>query len=287
MPARSSSARNSRVHFPESLEGGSPESAQDSGFSGSARQQDLTVHLPRSRFLSATGTSSDWRFPGSPHELVTPPPTTYHVSGRSQEHYSNGEDADVSRRASDDSTNTLVDGVTSPSSATPKAKQTKFSSLSSYDHPYEIQSPRAPPSQHSPNVSHQDDDGKEGFDNDLQEAFASTLQLSRRRRGYLSNLIDLYNVAADEEDNTYETKRRDDIAAATQNACKLIEPLAYDPETEILDPDDPYVTGVRKKCLDDVDDIEKNVRRQLTYKERRKERQRIRIEFNICCESAQ
>ncbi|OCH94051.1 DUF1212-domain-containing protein [Obba rivulosa] len=51
--------------------------------------------------------------------------------------------------------------------------------------------------------------------------------------------------------------------------------------SQALDPDDPLITGERKKNLDDPDDIEKQCMRQMTYKQRRKMQQRIKIEFNI------
>jgi hypothetical protein len=53
--------------------------------------------------------------------------------------------------------------------------------------------------------------------------------------------------------------------------------------SDLYDPDDPKVTGIKRQYLDDPEDIEKNVLRQMDYKTRRKARQKIRIEFNICC----
>ncbi|PCH41220.1 DUF1212-domain-containing protein [Wolfiporia cocos MD-104 SS10] len=50
---------------------------------------------------------------------------------------------------------------------------------------------------------------------------------------------------------------------------------------QVLDADDPRITGIRKATLDDPDDIEKACLRQMTYKERRKYHSRVRIEFNI------
>ncbi|KAF8165217.1 hypothetical protein B0H34DRAFT_780172 [Crassisporium funariophilum] len=51
--------------------------------------------------------------------------------------------------------------------------------------------------------------------------------------------------------------------------------------SEILDPDDPRITGVEPNQLDDQEDLEKNTLRQMDYRTRRKHIQRIRIEFNI------
>ncbi|GJE96217.1 threonine/serine exporter family protein [Phanerochaete sordida] len=154
-------------------------------------------------------------------------------------------------------------------------------------HPYDIQQPRPARKgdQYTPirdSVSSQKrkstGDGR-GFD--LEQAVEATAQLTHRRRGYLSNLIDLYNTAGEEDENEYETEKREATIQATRRASKLIDPLAYNSEWELLDRDDPIVTGVKKGNLEDIDDIEKNARQQLTYKERRKEKHRIRIEYNL------
>ncbi|TFK91845.1 DUF1212-domain-containing protein [Polyporus arcularius HHB13444] len=51
--------------------------------------------------------------------------------------------------------------------------------------------------------------------------------------------------------------------------------------SQVIDPDDPTITGERKKTLDDPEDIERACMKQMNYKARRKYQQRIRIEFNI------
>ncbi|KAF8897669.1 hypothetical protein BD779DRAFT_1492018 [Infundibulicybe gibba] len=51
--------------------------------------------------------------------------------------------------------------------------------------------------------------------------------------------------------------------------------------SDMLDPDDPRVTGVRATNLEDPQDIEKNALRQMDYRARRKHLMRIRIEFNV------
>ncbi|KAF9057691.1 hypothetical protein BJ165DRAFT_1335228 [Panaeolus papilionaceus] len=51
--------------------------------------------------------------------------------------------------------------------------------------------------------------------------------------------------------------------------------------SDIIDPDDPRVTGITAKQVDDQDDLEKNTLRQMDYKARRKHIQRIRIQFNV------
>jgi hypothetical protein len=53
--------------------------------------------------------------------------------------------------------------------------------------------------------------------------------------------------------------------------------------SDVLDPDDPRVTGMTSTQLDDQEDLEKNTLRQMDYRARRKHIQRIRIEFNVSC----
>ncbi|THH28073.1 hypothetical protein EUX98_g6122 [Antrodiella citrinella] len=52
-------------------------------------------------------------------------------------------------------------------------------------------------------------------------------------------------------------------------------------DSQHLDPDDPYVTGIRKRTVDDEADLERSVLKQMDYRARRKEKERMRIEFNV------
>ncbi|KAJ7228522.1 DUF1212-domain-containing protein [Mycena pura] len=51
--------------------------------------------------------------------------------------------------------------------------------------------------------------------------------------------------------------------------------------SDLLDPDDPRVTGVTAQNLEDAADIDKNVLRTMDYKSRRKHLMRMKIEFNV------
>ncbi|KAJ3869467.1 MAG: DUF1212-domain-containing protein [Lentinula lateritia] len=51
--------------------------------------------------------------------------------------------------------------------------------------------------------------------------------------------------------------------------------------SQVIDPDDPRVTGVKAKYLEDPHDIEKNTLRQMDYRHRRKHLMRVKIEFNV------
>ncbi|KAH8102446.1 DUF1212-domain-containing protein [Cristinia sonorae] len=52
-------------------------------------------------------------------------------------------------------------------------------------------------------------------------------------------------------------------------------------DSQLLDADDPYITGNRVRSLDDEADLERNVLKQMDYRTRRKERERMKIEFNV------
>lgn len=54
------------------------------------------------------------------------------------------------------------------------------------------------------------------------------------------------------------------------------------------DPDDPKITGTKKVSQDDPEDAESQCRQQMnlqymSYRQRRKEAQRIKIQFNVTC----
>lgn len=166
------------------------------------------------------------------------------------------------------------------------------SSLSSSKYPFGLEAPTAAfnpgtwPRQSQPHAWSVTSAGDHtsADDDDLEKLTAETCRLPRRRRGYLANVIDLYNLYDNTDDNALVSKKRDCVTQAANARSRLVDPLAYDDE-QLLDQDDPLLTGVKKKCLDDMDDIDQNARRQLSYKERREEQQRVRIEFNICCMS--
>ncbi|KAE9383859.1 DUF1212-domain-containing protein [Gymnopus androsaceus JB14] len=51
--------------------------------------------------------------------------------------------------------------------------------------------------------------------------------------------------------------------------------------SEMMDEDDPRVTGIKAKELEDPRDIEKNTLRKMDYRSRRKHLMRVKIEFNV------
>ena len=166
-------------------------------------------------------------------------------------------------------------------------------SFSSYKHPYDI-APPAGAHGHAPQESSlrsRTTEASKAVEKyspdpqsmDIEKAMdETTRQLPRRRRGYLTNLIDLYNAYDDPEGRDPMTERRNAIANATKRTPGLGDPLAYNDE-QVLDPDDPLLTGVHKESQEDPEDLEKNALRAMNYKDRRKEQEKIRIEFNVSC----
>lgn len=181
-------------------------------------------------------------------------------------------------------------------------------SLSSYEHPYDIPPPDsaylAQTAPHSTtldqnpafrnrrkfsNAAQRDNLEGEGNKDDPSE---------QRRSGLVSNIMDWYSMA---RSGTHEVPDPHDTPhqRAYSNAGSDME-YGYSTaiprmrrgdstyslasmNSDIIDPDDPRVTGITAKQVDDQDDLEKNTLRQMDYKARRKHIQRIRIQFNVSC----
>lgn len=171
-------------------------------------------------------------------------------------------------------------------------------SLSSYEHPYDITPPQYAytgsfnPTPIPRNVSFQGTPDVQVYDpkdkSGLEEYGA------QKRRGILSNMMDWYTVdrsrtrqatsrnehmnrqgsTLSDDDYGYSSALRD---MRRNDSMHSMISLGSD----ILDPDDPRVTGVKAKQLEDQDDLEKNALRQMDYRTRRKHLQRVRIEFNV------
>ncbi|KAF7352665.1 Pheromone-regulated membrane protein 10 [Mycena venus] len=176
--------------------------------------------------------------------------------------------------------------------------ESKKYSFSSYEHPYDITPPRnaysGAPAQHSSlrsalrrSVSFAEDPPNVvEYDEEAQIDAASERAL--KRRGVLSNMMDLYAL---EHDLNASTGRRrdsqdpnDDLKepqryTARQNIRRM-DSMASD-NSDVLDPDDPRVTGITARNLEDPADIDKNVLRLMDYKSRRKHLMRAKIEFNV------
>ncbi|KAG6830839.1 hypothetical protein H0H92_014491 [Tricholoma furcatifolium] len=177
-------------------------------------------------------------------------------------------------------------------------------SLSSYEHPYDIQPP--PDAYAGPGVAplnvrprRSRGNGEAGLsqgENPVpeyrpQEPIDPAVERALKRRGIPSNVLDLYALGtrnhsekhhgmareysdANSDDYSYSSARRG-MRRKNSNASSISA------GSDVLDPDDPRLTGVQAKYLEDPEDIEKNALRQMDYKTRRKHLTRIKIEFNV------
>lgn len=184
-------------------------------------------------------------------------------------------------------------------------------SLSSYQHPADIPSPRpaydaksvARPKQ--PNkVGFATETDEKNFDTEAQAPIAKNEEdglgaggepdyceiddRDGRRKGYLSNLIEFYGVPLGAEGIPISRSQAYEAAGISDGRKPLgrqnSDGSNSDDYSESLDPDDPRVTKIKKLCLDDYEDERRNVLRKMDYRSRRKEQQKNRIEFNLSCE---
>lgn len=191
---------------------------------------------------------------------------------------------DDSRRGSDDSNATLnednrgggADDVT----------------FSSYRHPYDIQPPPTAVARgHDEYSRHfylptEDGPEEEMSAEDIEDIETmKAVPADERRRGLFANILQLHGMDLfDEDDEDGKSVVKTFGGAANSSGrpwgFRRIDSLASESD-QIMDPDDPAVTGTRKASQDDPEDIEKNVLRGMNYRDRRKEKQRMRIELNI------
>ncbi|KAI0924920.1 hypothetical protein AcW1_006886 [Taiwanofungus camphoratus] len=117
------------------------------------------------------------------------------------------------------------------------------------------------------------DDGEEDDKND------ETIPLhADRRRRVLPNLIDLYGLSRQNSDECAPKVNPNPKYSIRPFYLRRADSTSSENDP-LLDADDPTVTGAQKNALDD--DVEKACLRQMSYKQRREYRSRIRIEFNI------
>lgn len=181
-------------------------------------------------------------------------------------------------------------------------------SLSSYEHPYDIQPPEnAYPGQGvAPlNVRRKQslvqrrvsfsEEKPDVYEYAPQEATNVDPKAERalKRRGIPSNILDLYAIDKDDANEDPEKQggiRRRGSYTKLGNSTARPDVRRHGSMSsitsggsEVLDPDDPRVTGIEAKCLEDPEDVEKNALRQMDYRTRRKHLTRIKIEFNVTC----
>lgn len=193
---------------------------------------------------------------------------------------------DAPRRGSDDSEKTLIDND--------NGNNPTDASFSSYHHPYEI---RPPPPAHrfsdipltpGDEMQKRRDYFAEADLKNWDEELAQEKPLSvEKRPGVMGNLMQLYHLDAPEgmEEGRISFDALSQFHQMQRRpwGARRIDSLAPEDDQHV-DADDPIVTGERKELPEDQDDLERSVLRTMTYHERRKERQRMKIEYNISCE---
>lgn len=184
-------------------------------------------------------------------------------------------------------------------------------SLSSYQHPYDIPPPQsaypgsgALATQSRPlrsalrrGVSFAEEPCVMEYQPN-EETIDHKTERALKRRGIPSNMMDLF--ALNNADNNRDIKNPGGVRRQVSDAnsddfgyssarpgMRRLDSMVsmMSGGSDILDPDDPRVTGVEAKHLEDSEDIEKNVLRQMDYRARRKHLMRIKIEFNVTCVS--
>ncbi|KAF5387984.1 hypothetical protein D9615_000529 [Tricholomella constricta] len=180
-------------------------------------------------------------------------------------------------------------------------------SLSSYEHPYDIQPPQdaypgpgVPPLQPRPkrsamrrgvSFSEEQPSVREYVPD---ETIDPSAERALKRRGLPSNILDLYAINASNAPGNaemqsgmrreYSEAKSDDYGYSSgrydmRRGGSMASMMSTG--SELLDPDDPRVTGIEAKYLEDPEDVEKNALRQMDYRARRKHLTRIKIEFNV------
>ncbi len=214
------------------------------------------------------------------------------ATGTPQDHLSYDDSADA-RRASDSSERTLYE-------QTEEEMQCSLQrvSLSSYQHPNEIASPPnayfsvGPPrssvkrrSRHKPSLGESDDFLDEG--DALLDDVGHQAPL---HHGVVSNLLELSRVSRSNpkwgNHGSYPF-RSGSLSETEQDRRPRLSRLY---SLGGYDADDPRITGATRELLDDPADLERNVKdqmglRTMSYKQRRKEAQKIKIRFFVTCMS--
>jgi uncharacterized membrane protein YjjP (DUF1212 family) len=169
-------------------------------------------------------------------------------------------------------------------------EQFKKFSLSSYKHPYDIPVPAHAfsASNPQPHPSHSDTRFPavlaESINRHGPNCDEEKQGPAYKRHGLISSLIDLYGVNHNPEPTMSQSPdgSRRQSEAISQFSAGYDDIQGEDHMYfQVMDPDHPSVTGIRKEFLEDPEDRRMQAMRLMDYKQRRKERAKITIEFNI------
>ncbi|KAK7470495.1 pheromone-regulated protein prm10 [Stygiomarasmius scandens] len=181
----------------------------------------------------------------------------------------------------------------------------KFS-FSSYQHPHDIPPPPNAYSSPNPNnneqrplrsalrrsVSFANGPGNiREYEPEPEELPNQETERVQKRRGIPSQILDLHalnrDIESENEKNKMRRRQSSQSSATEAYSFTTARPSfrradsCFSTSSDVLDPDDPHVTGARAECLDDPEDLEKNTLRQMDYRSRRKHLMRVKIEFNV------
>ena len=171
---------------------------------------------------------------------------------------------------------------------------------SSYQHPYDIEPPSSVydsanfgPTPSRPSTWH--DGGVDSGPIRLPPRYSTSDPLDvpphpmpRRYRGGFANMLELWRLywqqAPDQSEFVipHYTPLDNNSSAARPGLVHSQSSFGYDP-------DDPKLTGTKKVSQDDPEDTESQCRQEMnlqymTYRQRRKEAQKIKIQFNVTCD---
>jgi hypothetical protein len=170
---------------------------------------------------------------------------------------------------------------------------------SSYQHPYDIEPPSSvydsanfgpTPSQLS--TWHDDvDPGSTRFPprystNDPLDV--PSHPMPRRYRGGFANMLELWRLYWQQAPDQSEFVIPRDTPLGINHSTAR-PGLVHSQSSFGYDPDDPKFTGTKKVSQDDPEDAESQCRQEMniqymTYRQRRKEAQKIKIQFNVTCD---
>ena len=106
-------------------------------------------------------------------------------------------------------------------------------------------------------------------------------QLGRKRLRSSGDEHTFFSSIRDTDaDNNWDDLNDVDLQEYETGNGEEFDDMLYE---QVIDPDDPIMTGVHKQWQEDYEDVERQMVREMSYKQRRKHLSRIKIEYNISC----
>jgi hypothetical protein len=113
--------------------------------------------------------------------------------------------------------------------------------------------------------------------------------MPRRYRGGFANMLELWRLYWQQAPDQSEFVIPHHTGTPLDNHSFARPGLVHSQSSFGYDPDDPKLTGTKKVSQDDPEDAESQCRQEMnlqymTYRQRRKEAQKIKIQFNVTCD---